>query len=1299
MEKLKKEEKWDELLDRLKENYIDDDPGEEIQRLQEFGILTTEINDVFSQSVYALEKHKAEYAVNSRNQEYVKAAIGRALEIRKFFGDKFFVLVSAQDTPWAVVNYLNKEIVRHKYPAKETHNYKFLRIPRKDKVPNDRYKRTTTHDHDPETRRALASCDIEFIKNINPWESTLHFLSNSRSVYAAYVDAARNNIREAFPGNYTLETQLMDAVNKYTTEIQSAAFVGTLHVMMIPKDRATEGSNASLYRAHPYGRMCDCPSMTSIGERGVLEGLQKDTLTAKCKEGNTQYRALLDNFEPKKERIITITTIGKEKRHEIKATFRKHLDAAGYKAKGPSSSPVRIRKSFKDITPPSKREKAKSLEANNVDEFNPNAYFENIDKMNRQAKVTDLRANILLGPPTPGFFDKVPMPFCAVTLQPSDLKRIKVDEETPFGLSGDMPVPLEGTIKQFDYDPSGAVREIHRKKTMKGRWINRWTKSGTVREEIGLELTFSALLSKRGEVNLSESDRNLFKIHKDAKYFYFVKPIDALGEYLAYEAKRELESAGLKATQEQIEAKKKQYIGDIIATLTEQYGADFAALMYIGGYAYFNGKNELIQTKALVGQLTQDVLPVKRAQRSKDFIPEPIRREFNESVKCITTQPNCPKDGNSTQVTSPELLSYDSTHFDWVPPGYIPAAAQDKISKGDKALAKQFADFYATRAPHGFFMYKFKDTANDRLKDSDQDCFLAIGMDEVDTSEGSIGNVTILRGGKPEKVQALVQANCIVGGCREKTAGAKPAPSNVVWKTRDQKYRQVCCSECNRGMTAAQRERFYRQPVDEQFDTAVHIESIKDQFYECLYLNLVADYKNAKLAEMSSTKKYSASVITGAPENAETAQFLYPAENLALGTDDPQLKNLYQVGGYAYYDKGGNLIGIHELKLTKESGSKEMKFDSLQEVIMPEALKEKVLDNIKENKMPLVTLKSLRARGVRYFMEVPPGDPAFPSVNGMFLYFTEDGSKAFAKARSSGSSSIAAPVSSAHIAEMVNKYFCRPYKDTPSNYVQTSIAGKLYTVQRPNHPLAHGLRQGFLAVDIIDALNQLAKKSTIPFKSDDGLEIVPWVKAKMATDPNFLLKVEMASAYQRTGRESEVDRSIDEAKYNSYERIDAVNFAQDVRIHTGPGRLFKDAAEAKVYGEAILWSTASEGTIDPLINRDLYFLRKVFHAAHDLDLKRVISFDSNRIKASTVEELFGTATIDKSNWSVNPGFAAEEQFILTLWRRSEEYLRATGDREIGVRNSYADHFYLLAQEPKEMVKALQQARNRTPIIL
>ena len=111
----------------------------------------------------------------------------------------------------------------------------------------------------------------------------------------------------------------------------------------------------------------------------------------------------------------------------------------------------------------------------------------------------------------------------------------------------------------------------------------------------------------------------------------------------------------------------------------------------------------------LVGQLTQDILPVKKAQSSKDLIPEAIKIEFNESVKRITTQPNCPKDGNSTQVTSPELLGYDSTHFDWVPPGYIPATAQDKISKGDKALAQQLEEFYAKRAPNGFFMYKFKD--------------------------------------------------------------------------------------------------------------------------------------------------------------------------------------------------------------------------------------------------------------------------------------------------------------------------------------------------------------------------------------------------------------------------------------------------------------------------------------------------------------------------------------------------------------------------------------------------------------
>lgn len=276
------------------------------------------------------------------------------------------------------------------------------------------------------------------------------------------------------------------------------------------------------------------------------------------------------------------------------------------------------------------------------------------------------------------------------------------------------------------------------------------------------------------------------------------------------------------------------------------------------------------------------------------------------------------------------------------------------------------------------------------------------------------------------------------------------------------------------------------------------------------------------------------------------------------------------------------------------------------------------------------------------------------------------------------------------VATDVNKYFKKPYKDGPKT-LKMEYKGTTYVVNRPNHALAHGLRQGFLAVDIVSGI----AKTALAFASDDGKKLKKWVDRKIVKDPKFKQKIEFAAAFQRTGRQSEASSTADPQKYNEYERADAKNFAREVKKHIGPGKLFNDKKEAQVYKEAILWSTAAEGKINPQKSESLYCLRKIFHAAHDLDLRRMRKFDLKRVKCSAVEELFGNGTVNQANWTVNPAFKNEKKFINELWKRSGEYLKATGDRDVETQRNYQGKFCKLAYNPKAMVKVLHEAKKNS----
>ncbi len=251
------------------------------------------------------------------------------------------------------------------------------------------------------------------------------------------------------------------------------------------------------------------------------------------------------------------------------------------------------------------------------------------------------------------------------------------------------------------------------------------------------------------------------------------------------------------------------------------------------------------------------------------------------------------------------------------------------------------------------------------------------------------------------------------------------------------------------------------------------------------------------------------------------------------------------------------------------------------------------------------------------------------------------------------------------IMNMVAPYFLSAYKIAPWIKAKREILGEEFVVHRPNHGLAHSLRQSALAKEIFLFLTN--------YSISDTSGIVGWAKKKLETDPLFLQKIEMAAAFQRSGRESECSSSSDPALYKTFEMQDTIYF----QTHAEKCPLFTEQ-ERLIFAEAILWS--NPGKLDENQSDDLKYLRRVFHASHTLDLRRIPSFDGDRIQKDAMDQLFGCALPENVETVKN-----------LLWNRSGRYLLATGDTDLAEgRNHYQDEFFLQTRNPYRLVEAIHQ---------
>lgn len=112
--------------------------------------------------------------------------------------------------------------------------------------------------------------------------------------------------------------------------------------------------------------------------------------------------------------------------------------------------------------------------------------------------------------------------------------------------------------------------------------------------------------------------------------------------------------------------------------------------------------------------------------------------------------------------------------------------------------------------------------------------------------------------------------------------------------------------------------------------------------------------------------------------------------------------------------------------------------------------------------------------------------------------------------------------------------------------------------------------------------------------------------------------------------------------------------------------LFTSDLERLIFGEAILWS--NPGTLDENKIQDLKYLRRILHAAHTLDLRRMLSFDGERIQKDMMNQLFGDS------------LPLEADTVRELlWSRSKNYLITTGNRDLVEQRDYQDCFLFKAK--------------------
>ncbi len=250
-----------------------------------------------------------------------------------------------------------------------------------------------------------------------------------------------------------------------------------------------------------------------------------------------------------------------------------------------------------------------------------------------------------------------------------------------------------------------------------------------------------------------------------------------------------------------------------------------------------------------------------------------------------------------------------------------------------------------------------------------------------------------------------------------------------------------------------------------------------------------------------------------------------------------------------------------------------------------------------------------------------------------------------------------------HLAEVINIHYGRPYSDPkhPTGGFEKSLEKDGVTVYRGNHPLDHGVRQGKLAVDIVDIIVRDHQKVAEP--------IAVFIQ-EYGKDPLFRRKVQFTSSFQRTGRESEIGYPDDPVGAKRYGRTDVEFFKQAAQA----SGLFSPE-EIKLYAAGLNDAAQAMGKNHPL--------GAILFAAHSLDLLRMRpiqftrEYSSSGVKGKVLSALYPPGT---------PSTEVDAT-IEILAKRTESYLEANGVIGYG---KFKDQWFHQNNDRRSMAKTIHE---------
>jgi hypothetical protein len=246
---------------------------------------------------------------------------------------------------------------------------------------------------------------------------------------------------------------------------------------------------------------------------------------------------------------------------------------------------------------------------------------------------------------------------------------------------------------------------------------------------------------------------------------------------------------------------------------------------------------------------------------------------------------------------------------------------------------------------------------------------------------------------------------------------------------------------------------------------------------------------------------------------------------------------------------------------------------------------------------------------------------------------------------------------SEEMAEKAFPFYNRPYPHYPKSHASV-LTDFGITIYRPNHGIVNGIRKAAICRDIIDIL-----------MASPASDFQTWLRERLADDPKYFEKIDLAALMSRAGREDEEDVKVTPPEVRKREMVNGGVYFKQVADSVG---LKFSEEELSDFSKAI----AIDGEKSPDASENAYRITRLIHAAHMVELLRLGDYPTEVVKEMVP---------DLSSWQINH-----------LFKQDKIYLETTGDDRFD-HGSYTEEFFWLSSHPDSAYGKVLEARTKNPI--